>query len=255
MLQSTSPDDEYVHGIETKVMRTTSIQTANVKIITCSSSNKVSVAYSLMCALGDNLLPSSSLSLFQIKDCLASCIGIHRTFCETYGTKETFVRLLNPHCVRAGKTLLFVATLKNCDTSMSNALVDSGFDIRKINGCYEFYKEIGMPNYNIRKEDWFNLSSVLLSSELRSYTDGNEYRMYLPLGPQSALSSTSVIYALMFFLGSVTRYHPYFFASLMNEKEQWLISEFLNTQPSQFLYYLISYMVGKPVYHSRTTSL
>lgn len=42
---------------------------------------------------------------------------------------------------------------------------------------------------------------------------------------------------------------------LMDEKEQWLISEFLNTQPSQFLYYLISYMVGKPIYRSQTAML
>lgn len=79
--------------------------------------------------------------------------------------------------------------------------------------------------------------------------------MYLPLSPKVAISSTSVIYAIMFFLGSVTRYNPYFFDSLMDEKEQWLISEFLNTQPSQFLYYLISYMVGKPIYRSRTASI
>lgn len=112
-----------------------------------------------------------------------------------------------------------------------------------------------LSGYHIIKNDWFKLSSILLSKGLRAYTDGNDYRMYLPLSSKVQLSSTSVIYAVMFFLGSVTRYNPYFFDSLMNEKEQWLISEFLNTQPGQFLYYLISYMVGKPIYHSRIASL
>ena len=52
------------------------------------------------------------------------------------------------------------------------------------------------------------------------------------------MSPPTIIYVIMFFLGSVTRYNPYFFDTLMDEKEQWLISEFLNTQPKQFLYEL-----------------
>ena len=69
------------------------------------------------------------------------------------------------------------------------------------------------------------------------------------------MSPPTIIYAIMFFLGSVTRYNPYFFDTLMDEKEQWLISEFLNTQPKQFLYYMASAVVGKPVYQSRTSHL
>lgn len=252
--KGTGSSDEYMHGIETTVNKYITIQTAKVKMLTLHSSNKISVAYSLMSLFGDKLLPTSPTEV-QVKDCLASCIGIHRTFCETYDEKESFMRLLNPHCVKEGHTLAFVATLKNCDTGTKNILVAKGFDIRKVEKCYEFHQELTLPNYNIRKQSWYDLASTLLSKGLRAYTDGNEYRMYLPLSSKVQLSSTSVIYAVMFFLGSVTRYNPYFFDSLMNEKEQWLISEFLNTQPAQFLYYLISYMVGKPVYHSRIATL
>lgn len=252
--QGTSPDDEYMHGIETDVKGNTTIQTAEVKILTLYSSPRISVAYSLMSALGD-ALPFMSPTELQLKDCLASCIGIHRTFCETYDMPESFVRLLNPHCVKEGRTLEFIATLKKCDAAMMGALVAAGYDIQDMGGYFEYHQRIAMPGYNIRRQDWYDLSSSLLSKGLRAYTDGNEYRMYLPLSPKVAISSTSVIYAIMFFLGSVTRYNPYFFDSLMDEKEQWLISEFLNTQPSQFLYYLISYMVGKPIYRSRTASI
>lgn len=251
--RGTSPDDEYMHSIETDVKRDTTIQTAEVKILTLYSSTRISVAYSLMSALGDSL-PFMSPTKLQLKDCLASCIGIHRTFCETYDKSESFVRLLNPHCVKEGKTFEFVATLKKCDAAMMGALVAAGYDIQDMGGHFEYHQRIVMPGYNIRRQDWYDLSS-LLSNGLRAYTDGNEYRMYFPLSPKVAISSTSVIYAIMFFLGSVTRYNPYFFDSLMNEKEQWLISEFLNTQPSQFLYFLISYMVGKPICRSRTASI
>lgn len=252
--QRTSPDDEYMHGIETDVKGNTTIQTAEVKILTLYSSPRISVAYSLMSALGD-ALPFMSPTELQLKDCLASCIGIHRTFCETYDMPESFVRLLKPHCVREGRALEFIANLKKCDAAMMGALVAAGYDIQDMGGYFEYHQRIAMPGYSIRRQDWYDLSSSLLSKGLRAYTDGNEYRMYLPLSPKVAISSTSVIYAIMFFLGSVTRYNPYFFDSLMDEKEQWLISEFLNTQPSQFLYYLISYMVGKPIYRSRTASI
>lgn len=252
--QGAGPDDVYMHGIETDVNRDTSIQTAKVKILTMSSSDRISVAYSLMSSLGDQL-PFMSPTELQIKDCLASCIGIHRTYCETYDEQESFIRLEKPCCVRDGRTLEFIAKLKVCNDETMPALVAAGFDVRKEGDKFFSHKAIEMPRYHIRKQDWYDLSSALLSKGLRAYTDGNEYRMYLPLCHIVPVSSTSVIYAVMFFLGSVTRYHPYFFDSLMDEKEQWLISEFLNTQPNQFLYYLISYMVGKPIYRSRTVML
>jgi hypothetical protein len=79
--------------------------------------------------------------------------------------------------------------------------------------------------------------------------------MYLASSNKVRLSSPTIIYSIMFFLGSITRYNPYFFDTLMDAKEQWLISEFLNTQPKQFIYYLASAVVGKPVLQSRTSHL
>ena len=46
-----------------------------------------------------------------------------------------------------------------------------------------------------------------------------------------------------------------FFESILNAKEQWLISEFLNTQPMQFMYNVTSKVVGKYIFKSRTDSL
>ena len=250
--QGTKPDDVYMHGIETSVNRATSIQTAVVSVKTLYSSSNVSVAYSLMSAFGDQL-PFMSPSDFKIKDCLASCIGIHRTYCETYDESESFVRLLEPKCEKDGMNLTFIATVKKCDSPI--AMRAMGHNVVLEEGQYVYRKSITMPAYNIRKQDWLDLASALARSGLRSYTDGDNYRLYIPLKPKVSISSSSIIYSVMFFLGSVTRYHPYFFDSLMDEKEQWLISEFLNTQPSQFLYYLISSMVGKPVFRSRTALL
>lgn len=143
--QGTSPDDMYMHGIETDVNRDTSIQAAKVKILTMYSSDRISVAYSLMSSLGDQL-PFMSPTDLQIKDCLASCIGIHRTYCETYDEQESFIRLEKPCCVRDGRTLEFIAKLKVCDDETMTALVTAGFDVRKEGDKFFFHKAIEMPS-------------------------------------------------------------------------------------------------------------
>ena len=84
---------------------------------------------------------------------------------------------------------------------------------------------------------------------------GNVYR-FSPLDTtqniqQLTLSSATIIYYLMFFFGSITRYHPYLFEKVLSEKEIWLVSEFLKTQPLQFLLLLTSKVLGKPLYTSR----
>jgi hypothetical protein len=48
----------------------------------------------------------------------------------------------------------------------------------------------------------------------------------------------------MFYLGSTTRYHPYLFDEIFSQSDQWLISEFLDNQPKQFLYLSISKALG-----------
>ena len=65
------------------------------------------------------------------------------------------------------------------------------------------------------------------------------------------LSSATIIYYLMFFFGSITRYHPYLFEKVLSEKEIWLVNEFLKTKPLQFILLLTSKVIGKPLYTSK----
>lgn len=58
------------------------------------------------------------------------------------------------------------------------------------------------------------------------------------------------IYAIMFYLGSITRYKPYDFDRIVEGRYAWLVNEFLATQPQQFLYLLASTMVGSDVVRS-----
>lgn len=254
IVENTSITDQYFHGIETKVCSTTTIQNAEIKILSLYGSPKISVAHRLMTSLGDTLNPHSS-TVFLVKDFLASCVGIHRTYCETYNEKEEFIQLESPKCVKHGKVLSFESSLKNCDQNKASLLNANGYNVSHEGNTYIYRECLQMRYYSPSFNDWLNLSSQIQSKRVWSYTDGNQYKMYVAANNRLPLSNISIIYGLMFFLGSITRYSPYFFESLTSEKEQWLISEFLSTQPQQFLYYLISVLACKPIYKSRTVSL
>ena len=62
----------------------------------------------------------------------------------------------------------------------------------------------------------------------------------------SGLPQPCVLYAAMFYLGSLTRYKPYDFDKI-NAGYAWLIGEFLDTQPAQFLSYVASFIAGTEV--------
>ena len=245
---------EYQHGIRTTVNVLTTLDTATVEIQSLYGSQNISVAHRLMSLFGDRVLPAT-LTTFSIKDCLEACVGIHRTYCETYGGEESFMRLVSPVCYQHGQAFGIRSELKRCTTKKMADLLSRGYNVKKEGDAFIIDEFIVLPDYNLRKEAWIDLSNHLKGKGIWSYTDGNEYRLYIASTNKVRMSSPTIIYAIMFFLGSVTRYNPYFFDTLMDAKEQWLISEFLNTQPKQFLYYMASAVVGKPVYQSRTANL
>ena len=244
----------YQHGIRTTVDVLTTLDTATVEIQSLHSSPSISVAHRLMTLFDDRVMPAAPTT-FSIKECLEACVGIHRTYCETYGGEESFVRLESPICYQHGIAFGLKSKLKRCTTKKMTDLTARGYNVRKEGDAFLIDEFINLPDYNLRKQSWIDLSVHLKGKGVWSYTDGNEYRMYVASSNKVRMSPPTIIYAIMFFLGSVTRYNPYFFDTLMDEKEQWLISEFLNTQPKQFLYYMASAVVGKPVYQSRTSHL
>lgn len=74
------------------------------------------------------------------------------------------------------------------------------------------------------------------------------YRYYLgSFPPRERLPQLASVYAVMFYLGSITRYKPYDFDRIVESRYGWLVSEFLATQPQQFLYLLASTMAGTDV--------
>lgn len=250
---------EYYHGIETKVNDTTTLNTATVtfKQYGGLGSSKISVAKEFMNIMGDTIIVPQQTAL---KDLLSSCVGIHRTYSETFNQKESFFRLVNNSFIkRKGKEIVYESEVKNLsDSLMTELIAQRGYCLHKekIDGQNKFFysENYTMIDYNVSLLRWQALAGKIKAKGIWTYTDGCSYRMYISKDALE-MSSASIIYCIMFFLGSITRYHPYFFESLLNAKEQWLVREFLKTQPMQFMYMVTSYVVGNYIYKSGNDSI
>lgn len=63
------------------------------------------------------------------------------------------------------------------------------------------------------------------------------YRYYVALhNGNRDLAGLPAMYMIMFYLGSITRYQPYHFDAMFRGGYRWLVNEFLETQPPQFVY-------------------
>jgi hypothetical protein len=71
------------------------------------------------------------------------------------------------------------------------------------------------------------------------------YRTYI--AARRRFPQLATVFAVMFYLGSVTRYRPYLWGELEQGDYGWLVTDFLETQPMQFLYGLASTWAGREV--------
>ena len=111
-----------------------------------------------------------------------------------------------------------------------------------------------MLRHRPTKWDYYCLSSKLKEKGVWYFTDGNQYKEYISTEPLH-ISSESIIYNLMFFFGSITRYHPYLFDEMLTEQQMWIVSEFLRTQPKQFLYIVMSKTIESAILKPETANI
>lgn len=105
-----------------------------------------------------------------------------------------------------------------------------------------------MSSYRPTRRDYAKLTDEIRFKGIWYFLGNNGYTMYLSNSSTGRYSQESIIYMVMFYLGSITRYHPYMFDEIFSDKEQWLMSEFLNTQPKQFLYLATARVLGQSVH-------
>lgn len=251
---------DYYHGIETcNIHKGDKLKDLYVEILgLIGSPDKVSVAYQFMTQMGDVLAIPPKYRIDIVK-MLKSCIGIHRTYCETNNCSETYIQVRNLKLYQDGKKLISRYNVIDCTHDIMTALATAGYNIvmetdEEGNQHYYWQEEKVMINYKPTKLDYYQLAADLRRKGIWYFTDGDKYKTFISTDPLH-ISTESLIYCHMFLFGSITRYHPYMFDSLLTDQQMWLISEFLKTQPKQFLHEVTSRTIESAILKPNTANL
>ncbi len=185
--------------------------------------------------------------------------AIHRTFCTITGETPSFMPVKQFEVRRSGSKVFARMILDRTDMDVTKTLKV----LRLRDGFKNLFTEVRSPSKNLH-ELWFETWDVPGASQPRrpirkltrgiqavgvwSILTGQGYRYYLStVMPRERFPPLASVYAVMFYLGSITRYKPYDFDRIVSHKFSWLISEFLRTQPIQFLYCLAGHIAGVDV--------
>lgn len=231
----------YFHGLtETNNRRFTHSQVTKQK----QKTNVVQVAHEVI-QLFDPSIANGDLTL-NVKELFNHCVGVHRAYSEIYNQQEIFFRLKDTKLFKIGKELLFKAEIL-CSVSDATSLATTGYGIVQEDGRHYYQERLLTSSYNPTRKNYAALSKAIQTKGIWYFIGQNGYTMYLSNSNVGRYSQESIIYMIMFYLGSITRYHPYMFDELFSDKEQWLMSEFLSTQPKQFLYLATAKALGQSV--------
>ncbi len=229
----------YMHGIKEHNNGKFSLSEIEIHPIKTAIKN---VSAELVNVLDDICLARSTI--IKVKYLLSHCVGIHRTYCELYNSTEVFCRLSSMELRKKGKVLEIESKIC-CDDKQIILLNAAGYKVSKIGDDYIWNESYTMTNSNITRNDYYNFSKYLRGKGIWYFIGRDGYTKYLSTNTANRYSPEFIVYNTMFYLGSITRYHPYLFDEIFSDKEQWLMSEFLKTQPKQFLYLATSKILGQ----------
>lgn len=259
----------FIHGVEEDYKN--SFNKSEVKIKTSQGKSKknptgvVQLAHEILKIFDDHLAPNYNTGPhnLNIKELLSHCVGIHRAYTEIYNIQdENFVKIEKYYLYRKAKKLYFLAYLGKLTGSELNKINACGYNIEHLDNNSEVFKDFNITkeghylhlesminhyNINLTKENYRDLCKKIRKAGIWYFIGNNGYTMYLSKNPNMRYSQESIIYMTMFFLGSITRYKPYLFDSIFSDKEQWLMGEFLTTQPKQFLYLATARVLGRNI--------
>lgn len=251
----------YMHGLCESVGEAATLSSSTVTC--CLESryeDKINITRPLFEQLGDNV---ENGTIYKVPELLASCLGIHRAYSETHNGQEKFYRLDNCSLTHKAKTLIYRCDVHDCSDSAAVALNElysdhiSDLDVDgNHTGQYYWQESYEVPLYGtFNQQDLYGFAVELRKKGMWGVTNGDNISLYLSSSTSPRLSTESCIYILMFFFGSITRYQPNLFDQLLTDKNMWLMSEFLKTQPKQFLYMMTSRFLGHNVRQSWMSKL
>lgn len=233
---------KYIHGIGDTISRTSKLTTAEIKLGK-SSGVRMSVSELLIEALGDKQLTYIGNPLcctIKVMDLLRDCIGVRRSYREINKTNAVFYRIRDIETYSQSRNLYFQAKIDDCDAALMGRLIAKGYHVIQSGNDFVLTESVSVKttaNPTIAEKE--RLAKKLRNLGVWAYNDGKSYKLYIS-DEADIMSSASVIYHIMFFFSSITRYHPDLFDEIISAKDSWVVGEFLKTQPIQFVYYVIS---------------
>lgn len=93
--------------------------------------------------------------------------------------------------------------------------------------------------------EWCNATAPFLN--IHPYHDGYDFVLNPPIRikNQIPIKEPLATYAVIYFLGSLVRYHPEFLESLLERRDAWIIERFIKSAPHTLLLYMRNLIDGK----------
>jgi hypothetical protein len=236
--------------------------------LTVPKSVKINIFADLLRAISKNSLPTAR---FDLPILLSQVVPGHRLWATAAGPqkKERFVSLEKIEFWQNRnekkiwlRLFLFADDLKRINLSHQDLLTRTGLESlvteviceEKPHGrkliCLE---QIDTTSYGDRPSDRvLGLVATLRHKLWRTVLATPPYRKYYlyPAPPEEhlqVLPQILSIYAITYYLGSITRYRPHHFDAILSSSFGPFIEAFLNDQPSQFIYLMASEFAEKEV--------
>jgi len=198
--------------------------------------------------------PDNAGKNFTLKDLFWQMPFIHRAFCLTYkSSTELFIPLENNCFMRKddSKEAWFQAEInKRYINAHSAKVVKPGFEIFEENGKYFIRRKRRFRWSGREIENSISLFITYHKTIRRRIVPiySSENRWYLKksvTGHDTLVNSQlTLIFAAMHRLSELSRYDPIAFSGHFNVNHNWLLSEFIRTAPSQFVYGMASEITG-----------
>jgi len=188
----------------------------------------------------------------KIVELLGLIPSIHRAYVEHLNEKPAFLPITNVCVLKKRKNLWARLDCSKSDKDVRQT-ISSIRRLQSFKGIFHKAKSSTTSLYSFETDPMVfsnrNLDSSIekLQSKIKQIgvwsiltTEG--YRHYILYAPNNMLPQLACSYAVMFYLGSITRYKPYDFDKILSGKYGWIIQELLAAEPIQFIYLLASHL-------------
>ncbi len=191
----------------------------------------------------------------SLKGLIKQIPSIHRTYCRISRAPGHFLLISQVDVLQSGGQIWARFAIRRSDAGASRLF-------QRIARSRAFKKHLAQVHSPNSDQLWFETAAVpghrkgvdngirRLAARLKglgvtSILTRGGYRLYLSdIPPRLRLPHPAASFAVMFYLGSVTRYKPYDFDKIIDGPYGWAVKEFLATEPGQFLYTFASAVGG-----------